>query len=64
MTAIAPFVCFLLEHPAMTGDSCGVKGDEWQSVLEFLIGIVPKDNELNSSLKMRLSAVEINSGRS
>ena len=64
MTAIAPFVCFLLEHPAMTGDGSVVKGDGRQSVLEFLIGIVPKDNELNSSLKMRLSAVEINSGRS
>ena len=52
MTAMTPFVCFLLDHPAMTGDSGVVKGDEWQSVLEFYIGIDPEDH-LFPSLKRR-----------
>ena len=64
MTAIAPFAFFLLKHPAMTGDGRVFKDEVRQSVLEFLIGIVPKDNELHSSLKKRLIAVGINSGRS
>ena len=47
MMAIAPFV-FLLELLALTGAGGVAKGGGRQSVLEFLIGIVPENNEFPS----------------